>query len=87
VEADMQRTYTILGSAIGLARLANACPLCHSNTAEEVRAGILTTAQNSTVVAALIGPFAALALVLALLNRFLPATVQSKIKKNEKESV
>ena len=48
---------------------ATACPLCHSTTAQDVRAGILATAQDSTVIAALLGPFLGLGLVLGIFHR------------------
>jgi hypothetical protein len=48
---------------------AFACPLCHSNTADDVRAGIAATAQDAEVLLALLGPFAVLGLVLAVMNQ------------------
>lgn len=55
---------------------AYACPLCHTTTADEVRAGIQATSQDGTVVVALLGPFIALSIVLSLLNRFTPDQAQ-----------
>jgi len=45
------------------------CPLCHTTTAEEVRAGILVTSQEGTVILAILGPFLALGIILSVLNR------------------
>jgi hypothetical protein len=53
-----------------LSSQAGACPLCHSNTAEEVRAGILATAQDGTVLAALLGPFVAMGILLIFFERW-----------------
>lgn len=38
-----------------------ACPLCHSSTADEVRAGLLSTSLDGITIAALILPFALIA--------------------------
>lgn len=48
---------------------AFACPLCHTDTASEVRAGIAASARDAEVLLAMIGPFAVLGLVLAVLNQ------------------
>lgn len=51
-----------------LPSFALACPLCHTTTAEEVRAGIFATASDATVVLALLVPFWAVGVILAVLN-------------------
>lgn len=44
--------------------LVFACPLCDSDTAEEVRASLITTSIDGTTLPALMLPFVALAIVL-----------------------
>lgn len=82
----MKRFFPYFGGFIALtaANWAHACPLCHSNTADEVRAGISATAQDGSVFLALFGPFIALSVVLSLLNRFTPEEFIAKKERNEK---
>jgi hypothetical protein len=49
-------------------REAVACPLCDSGTAEAVRAGVLSTLTDPSVLLAAALPFAAIAGVVSLLN-------------------
>lgn len=44
------------------------CPLCHSSTAEEVRAGLITTSLDGITIPALILPFVVLGAVLYLMQ-------------------
>lgn len=63
----------LLGSfGMLIGNVTYACPLCHTTTADEVRAGIQATIQDGTVVVALLGPFIALSIVLSFLNRCTP---------------
>lgn len=48
---------------------AAACPLCHTATAEQVRAGLAATASDPTVLAAATLPFLTIGIVIRLLNR------------------
>lgn len=70
----MSKFTPLLGAflSITLSSLAQACPLCHSSTADEVRAGIAATAQDGSVFFALFGPFIILSVVLGILNRLMP---------------
>jgi hypothetical protein len=67
----MQRAFTFALGLFGLLfTTASACPLCHTTTADEVRAGIRTTAEDGTVVVAIFSPFLALGIIVGILNRF-----------------
>jgi len=59
-------------SGVLVADWAYACPLCRSSVADEVRAGIVATAQDGSALLALLGPFVASILLLSLLNRLVP---------------
>lgn len=48
---------------------AHACPLCHSDTAEEVRAGIWASFLDGEVVIAILGPFLVLGAAVRILHR------------------
>jgi hypothetical protein len=48
---------------------ARACPLCHSDTAEVLRAGLAATSTDISVLAALVLPFLGVGLAVRLGNR------------------
>ena len=85
----MRRIFPLLfgPGSIGLllSKAAYACPFCHSSTADEVRAGIQATAQDGSVILALVGPFVALGIVLSLLNRFMPSERERNGARNERK--
>lgn len=59
----------IAGLALLAAGSAEACPLCHSSRAEEVRAGIRATAQSAALWLGLLVPFTAAGIALTGASR------------------
>lgn len=61
---------------------ARACPLCHSSTAEEVRAGLIATSLDGITIPALILPLASVALVVCAIQ--IDWDERSKFRLNKK---
>jgi hypothetical protein len=65
---------------------ALACPLCHTSTAQQVRAGLVATTQDSSVIMAVTLPFLAIGVVVGVMNhRFFDSIGEARTKREDEE--